>query len=162
MNDFIKKNVNILRDILEKIFWTFIGIYTLYQTILFILGQVKYDTFNDFLAQEIFYSIVGFEVLIMALIRVAGESNMMIVYRIHIVVILGIGREMFLKHEINWGIATSLLLTMLSLSIIYVITHKNDVIRFLKDLREWLKIKTSNQKWLEVFYCSIHIVKTQL
>lgn len=138
-----KKYTNKFRDFLEKIFWIVIGIYTAYETILFMFGIQKYDTFNDFLAQDIFYAIVGFEVVIMALIRIAGESNMMIVYRIHIIVILGIGREMFLKHQIDWGTASALLITMVSLSIIYIITHKDNVINTLKSINkdDWLKEK---------------------
>ena len=126
---FFKKAINLIREIVEKLFWLYVIFVTFYETYNFVMGYTKYKDFNEFLAQDLFYAIVGFEVIIMALLRMAGESNMFVIYRIHIIVILGIGREMFLKHNIDSEIALALLLSMISLVIIYVITHKEDVMK---------------------------------
>ena len=64
----------------ETFFWIFIAVWVVLNTKSMVLGDLPVKEYNDFLAYQLFWTIIGFEVIKMAYFRLIGKTTLLFLY----------------------------------------------------------------------------------
>ena len=109
---------------LEKTFWSINAVLTVIGAFGMLLkgGYLVYQDFSQLksvLANELFYSIICFELFQMAKIRIEGRSHKMVLYHFIFMATLTFGREIFLIHNLDFWIVLGFSLMVLTYVLFY-------------------------------------------
>ncbi len=111
----------------ETFFWVFIAIWVGTNTLNMVLGNIAVQEFNDLLAYEVFWTIIGFEVVKMAYFRLIGKTTLLFLYHFSVLVVLAFCRQIVLKHDLELIYVLGLLGSVVATIILREVSHQESL-----------------------------------